>query len=402
MVFSKILLTASVLLATSAAAEQAQLKAPTLDNHVVSLNLPQTKEAHEAFEKVYNEYLKDFDADAYHSFLEKMEAGLENYKSSNAFNGYKTIPGQPHCDRGVISTQTKAAMGAKAVSAFPGGAMKALFGFDMGKFVYQLSQKAAGPAAASGGMAGVLAMQALAMGAGMLQAGVASAIHIIPPMIPFWNQPLSCLPMITGHNCFGAVLHLITMADFVIADVTDSMMDGYIAGFPATYAQKVGKTSDAMYKTCFSTYMSMMCSSLFPRCTSPNSREEPVPAIGRVPMCFTLCVATLVMCPGFWVEDVLGPCQMVAPPPTCSMAVFWNIWKLPPQYVTFSESHPAPLECPKTDAAASGGLDASTDYGLYDDGREAAGQSPFQLAAAAGAGGAGAVGATTSIKLPNA
>ena len=39
------------------------------------------------------------------------------------------------------------------------------------------------------------------------------------------------------------------MADFIIADVTDSMLDGVIAGFPNTYASKVGKTTDAMYKT---------------------------------------------------------------------------------------------------------------------------------------------------------
>ena len=84
-------------------------------------------------------------------------------------------------------------------------------------------------------------------------------------------MPLPCLPMLTGHNCFGAVLYPITMADFTIADVTDAMMDGtaviachyfavvpwlplfefvpgYIAGFPNTYAEKVGKTSDALYK----------------------------------------------------------------------------------------------------------------------------------------------------------
>ena len=30
--------------------------------------------------------------------------------------------------------------------------------------------------------------------------------------------------------------------------VADSMLDGYIAGFPNTYATKVGKTSDDMYK----------------------------------------------------------------------------------------------------------------------------------------------------------
>ena len=40
------------------------------------------------------------------------------------------------------------------------------------------------------------------------------------------------------------------MADFAIADVTDSMLDGIIDGFPNTYASKVGKTSDAMYKAC--------------------------------------------------------------------------------------------------------------------------------------------------------
>merc|ERR1719195_2329383 len=77
-----------------------------------------------------------------------------------------------------------------------------------------------------------------------------------------------------GHNCFGAVLYPITMADFVIADVTDAMVDGIIAGFPNTYASKVGKTSDAMYKACFSSYMSMHCSSIFPRCTMPQSSDD--------------------------------------------------------------------------------------------------------------------------------
>lgn len=33
----------------------------------------------------------------------------------------------------------------------------------------------------------------------------------------------------------------ITLADFFLADVTDSMLDGYIVGFPNTYASKVGK-----------------------------------------------------------------------------------------------------------------------------------------------------------------
>ena len=45
-------------------------------------------------------------------------------------------------------------------------------------------------------------------------------------------------------------MYPITMSDFVLADVTDAMLDGVIAGFPNTYASKVGKTSNAMYKTC--------------------------------------------------------------------------------------------------------------------------------------------------------
>ena len=39
--------------------------------------------------------------------------------------------------------------------------------------------------------------------------------------------PHTCLW--SGHNCFGAVLYPITMADFTIADVTDAMLDG-VAG----------------------------------------------------------------------------------------------------------------------------------------------------------------------------
>ena len=68
---------------------------------------------------------------------------------------------------------------------------------------------------------------------------------------------------------------------------------------------RVGKTSDAAYKAggsllrcssdgaffgeaCFSSFMSMHCSSIFPRCTTPFSRAEFMPVGGRVPMCFPL------------------------------------------------------------------------------------------------------------------
>ena len=41
-----------------------------------------------------------------------------------------------------------------------------------------------------------------------------------------------------------------------MADVTDAMLDGYTASFYITYVRKVGRTSDEMYKACFSAYMS--------------------------------------------------------------------------------------------------------------------------------------------------
>lgn len=63
--------------------------------------------------------------------------------------------------------------------------------------------------------------------------------------------------MLSGHNCFGAVIYPITMADFATATMTDSTLDGVIAGFPTLYKRKVGVTSDAAYKACFAAFMSM-------------------------------------------------------------------------------------------------------------------------------------------------
>merc|ERR1712037_505725 len=80
--------------------------------------------------------------------------------------------------------------------------------------------------------------------------------------------------------------------------------------------------TDEMYKACFSSYMSMQCSSIFPRCTTPQSRDEPMPNGGRVPMCLHLCVVPLVSCPGFWIGDIIGTCTMVSVPPLCTQAFF--------------------------------------------------------------------------------
>ncbi len=95
--------------------------------------------------------------------------------------------------------------------------------------------------------------------------------------------------VINGHGlaprsvvALVVVFRQITMPDFVLADVTDAIMDGALDSFPATYAQKVGKTSDALYKACGAAYFSMHCSSLFPRCTVPQSFDDVMPVGGRV------------------------------------------------------------------------------------------------------------------------
>merc|ERR1712224_989587 len=74
------------------------------------------------------------------------------------------------------------------------------------------------------------------------------------------------------------------------------------------------------------------------------------------------CISTLVMCPGFWLEDIVAPCSSISAPPMCSQATFFNMWRLPPQYSSFEEAHPTPLACPKGSTSLG---DASMDYDLY-------------------------------------
>ena len=96
----------------------------------------------------------------------------------------------------------------------------------------QLSTEANGPAAAGLAAPFVARSSRLEIGAGLLQATLAAALHIIPPLIPLptWNnEPLTCgldgfvcwrirfpvtfarvflsVPMVSGHNCFGSVLY---------------------------------------------------------------------------------------------------------------------------------------------------------------------------------------------------
>ena len=103
-----------------------------------------------------------------------------------------------------------------------------MFGFDLGK--YALEKLSEGANNTSGTMPGqMLMMLAIQSTVGMIQTIISDALIVVPPLVPppVWiNQPLPCLPMVTGHNCFGAILYPITLADFSIASVSDKSVDG--------------------------------------------------------------------------------------------------------------------------------------------------------------------------------
>jgi hypothetical protein len=333
---------------------------------VVSLYANGSTGLDEAFNSVYDHFSKTFDHRIYEKIMKEIEMGSKRFLHHQAKMAYKNKFASPHCDKGIVSQASLRTSSVAGMTAFPGGSVKQIFGSDLSKSMFDLSQSVNGPNGAKLMSALAISKQGVAIGAGLMQSLIAGVLSAVPPLIPppVWNnQPLTCVPMVTGHNCFGAVLHPITMADYVIADVTDAMLDGYIAGFPNTYASKVGKTSNEMYQACFSAYMSMLCSSIFPRCTLPQSRDEPGPVGGRVPTCTHMCILPLVMCPGFWIGDLMGSCSMVSVPPLCTQAFFSNLWRLPPQYVSFDEANPFPQECPPPNPM----LDITDDVTLYED-----------------------------------
>jgi len=329
-----------------------------------SLSSPEAGHVQQAFDAFYQASNDSFDHAGLELATAQFHDALHEYRTRDAYVAFKYKAGNPHCDVNA-KTQTEPV---KAVAPFPGGVTQNSYGSDFAKHVYELGMEAQGPAAAGLVPVSALTSQSLSLGMGMLQSVVAGLVHTIPPLVPppAWNnQPLPCVPMVTGHNCFGAVLYPITMADFVIADVTDAMLDGVIAGFPNTYATKVGQTSDEMYQSCFASYMSMHCSSVFPRCSAPQSSDAPSSVGGRVPVCLHQCILPLVMCPGFWVDDIIGVCSMVSVPPLCTQAFYMNLWRLPPQYVNYDEANPFPTDCPQNDFEALGS-DMAEDLALFD------------------------------------
>ena len=350
---------------------------PQADAQPVAILFPNgSEEVGTAFERIYKHFDAAFDYALYNRSVAAFDAGLQRYSQAEVVAQYADGTAVPHCDMGTTPPNSIIASG---VSAFPGGAVGPVFSFDLGRRLFEFSQHVKGPASA--GLVAPMAMstQALANGMALVQAAIASLVHVVPPLVPppVWNnQPLSCVPMANGHNCFGSVLYPITMADFLMADVTDSMLDGYVASFPSLYAKKVGKTSDDMYKSCFSAYMGMMCSSVFPRCVAPQSRDEVVPIGGSVPVCLHACVMPLVLCPGFWVDDLLDSCSSVSVPPFCSQADFQNPKRVPPQFATFDEANPFAATCPPSVAVLS-----PDQLNLYD--AQSPGESPVERQAVA-------------------
>jgi hypothetical protein len=291
-----------------------------------------SSEIETAFLKVFDDLARHFPAEEYSSFVQELTKDLETFTNSKA---YRAVGANGQCATGMNPVSVS------GMSAFPGGIVRRSLGFDLAQLVYEIASKASGPAASAAVMTAPLATVALQQAAGTIQAMVHTALSVVPPTIPGKNTPLTCMPMVSGHNCAGAVLYPITAADFAIADATDASLDGVIAAFPGLYAKRVGKTSDAAYRKCFNAFMGMKCGSLFPRCAVPEASQAP--AVGKLGLCFTSCIATLVACPGMFYEDVKEECgNAVSAPPACTMALFTSSFRAAPQYVTAEE---APLKC---------------------------------------------------------
>jgi hypothetical protein len=47
---------------------------------------------------------------------------------------------------------------------------------------------------------------------------------------------------------------------------------------------------------------------------------------------------------------------MVSVPPMCTQAFYWNLFSLPPQYVSLDEAEPFPADCPPSDASEDASL----------------------------------------------
>ncbi|KAL8434069.1 hypothetical protein Efla_001541 [Eimeria flavescens] len=336
-----------------------------------------SKRQKEVFFQLYKSALEGFDFKGYNWLLDTV---MDQHASHRFLQTLAKVDNQnPHCNSG----QKGGPAAEPPTVPFPGGPFRSLFGFDLTKWLTELVAKVQSAAGTQAPGLSMVAVMSLMMVKGLVQSVASTLMDVVPPAIPppVWiNQPLPCLPMITGRNCFGSVLYPITMPDFLSADVTDSVMEGVIGSFPSKYQNKVGKTSEAQYRICC-----RRSASIFPHCWMPfgklhelktcdfqrnsNADSGMMKAMAQ-PLCFPHCIATLIACPGFWLDDIMGPCSDISIPPFCSFGLFLNHKRIPPlvgspslctpasmhlfisvflQYSTFAEDHPFPRECPKFD-----------------------------------------------------
>ncbi|KJP87859.1 hypothetical protein AK88_02463 [Plasmodium fragile] len=319
----------------------------------------------DTFLTLYESALSHFDVDGYSVFMQEVLAQRRsNEKAGEGKRGRKNSrKSHPHCDRGGRSGAGRDGAGRDGVARdgvmkgsgwttnnieYPGGAIRSAYGSNLSKWMKDSLEDIESPASIKEpGLANML-IQSLTMVKGLIQSVASSVVDIVPPLIPppVWiNRPLPCLPMVTGKNCLGSILYPITAAEFVTADITDSTMNGIISSFPAKYASKVGKTSDAQYRLCAMAYLGMYCASIFPICWMPLGLK----VAETMSVCFPQCLATLIACPGFWVDDIEGPCSNASVPPFCSFSAFINHKIVPPQLTSYDDSHAYPATCPTQD-----------------------------------------------------
>ncbi|GFE53695.1 hypothetical protein BaOVIS_010990 [Babesia ovis] len=288
-----------------------------------------------AFARLVTNVASTFDVEGYRWMLGiiKGRRATERFTQAISHRSFS----QPHCDQGswVSPSQTFGDM-----TMFPGGPFRGGSGYDLVRWMGNLYTHTHSPASANTPGVENMVIQGLQQVKGILQTVIAIIVDFVPPTIIGTNLP--CLPMLTGLNCLGSVLYPISATDFMMADITDSAMNGVISSFPAKYAAKVGHTSDTQYYLCATIYLGMYCASLFPICMTGAANVSQT-----FPLCFVQCLSTLIACPGFWMDDIAVPCSNISVPPFCSFSVYANYWRIPPQYTTYDQSHMYPEGCPQ-------------------------------------------------------
>lgn len=296
----------------------------------------------EAFNIVYNHFGSSFDYKLYSHLMNEAHRSVRQSPLESI-----SYASHPHCDASLADTSTNNLEQITSMVTYPGGSYGKLFGIDHSSLMTRSGKKVLVPE------------KMTKQGLDTALASAESLIGIILSVVPPKDKPLPCVPMVVGHNCFGSVLYPITLADFALAPTTDSIMDGVIASFPTAYARKVGKTSDAMYRSCHSSFMSLHCTSIFPRCTTPQSQSDSIPVGESVPACLHMCILPLIMCPGFWINDVIGQCALVSVPPLCTQAFYF---KDPPAQLHTSDDSTSMMSrrCPRDEVETSLAPSAAT------------------------------------------